>query len=821
MHKAIIKSGAAAMLLHTGLSLAAEPAGAPDPQTENVAGAAGAPVSMSAVIVTGTRASGLKAENSASPIQVIDAGSLQRTGQPDLIQAIAQNIPSFTAQAFGGDTANLTLSARLRGLSPNNTLVLVNGKRRHGTANLAVLGGAYQGGAAADLNYIPVAAIDHIEVLQDGAAAQYGTDAIAGVVNIILKSNNQGLSGNVNGGRYGDGGGHTGDGTANIGFAPNDKSFISLTGESRYHGYSNRGGIDPRVADPANIVNQGLESIPGYPYLNKISGDAQYHLNTLALNAGYDLSDDTSLYAFGTWGKKHARAHENYRMPSRIPEVYPQGFDPKETMRETDYAFTAGARGKIGGAWNWELSTTYGRDKAEIGVEDTANASLYYDTGFTPTSFKAGEFIASQWTNNFDLSREFDMGWAKPSTFAMGLEHRVDEYEIVEGDEYARYKEGSQSYPGFSLTDAGKHDRNNKAIYANFIAFPIAGLTVDLAARYEHFSDFGNAKVGKLTSRYDFTPTFALRGTFSNGFRAPTLAESYYSATNVSPTSAFVQLAPNSAGARLVGIEGLKPEESTNLSAGFVLNPANNISVTFDAYQIKIRDRIVGSGSVYGSGGAVNSPAVVAAILANGNVLDPTVSETGINIFTNAVNTRSRGVELVATLNSNYGDYGRVDWSLAANYNQVRVTKINQAPAQLQPQTLLDRTAISNLETASPKTRVNLGMLWRLGDWTVNLREAIYGKASNWESPNGGTYYKNEIDTTAITDLELSYRVNKNWTVSAGANNLFNQYPDQVNAELLATYRRNLDNTAVTLYPSFAPFGINGGYYYARASFKF
>ncbi|GGX92676.1 TonB-dependent receptor [Massilia dura] len=823
MHKAIIKSGAAAMLLHTGLSFAADPVGAPEPepQAENMAGAAGAPVSMGAVIVTGTRASGLKAENSASPIQVLDAASLQRTGQPDLIQAIAQNIPSFTAQAFGGDTANLTLSARLRGLSPNNTLVLVNGKRRHGTANLAVLGGPYQGGAAADLNYIPVAAIDHIEVLQDGAAAQYGTDAIAGVVNIILKSNNQGLSGNVNGGAYVDGGGHTGDGTANIGFRLTDKGFLSLTGESRYHGYSDRGNIDPRVTAPQNIASMPLLQIPGYPHLNKIAGDAQYHLNTLAANAGYDIDDDTSLYAFATWGKKEARAYENYRMPNRLPAVYPLGFSPKETMKETDYAITAGARGKFGGAWNWEVSSTYGRDKAEIGVVDSANVSLYNDTGFTPTVFHAGTFIASQWTNNFDVSREIEMGWAKPSTFAMGLEHRVDEYEIQAGDEFSRYKEGSQSYPGFSLTDAGKHDRNNKAIYANFITFPIAGLTVDLAARYEHFSDFGNAKVGKLTSRYDFTPTVALRGTFSNGFRAPTLAESYYSATNVGPTSAFVQLAPNSAGAKLVGIDGLKPEASTNLSAGIVLNPANNVSVTLDAYQIKIRDRIVGSGSVYGSGGAVNSPAVVSAILANGNILDPTVSETGINIFTNAVNTRSRGLELVATLNSNYGQYGRVDWSLAANWNQVRVTKINQAPTQLQPQTLLDRTAISNLETASPKTRVNLGALWRSGAWTVNLREALYGKAFTWESPNGGTYYKNEIGFTAITDLEVSYKLNPNWTLSAGANNLFNEYPDEVNSELMAVYRANLDNAGVTKYPSFSPFGINGGYYYARASFKF
>jgi outer membrane receptor protein involved in Fe transport len=181
---------------------------------------------------------------------------------------------------------------------------------------------------------------------------------------------------------------------------------------------------------------------------------------------------------------------------------------------------------------------------------------------------------------------------------------------------------------------------------------------VDVAARYEHFSDFGNAKVGKLTSRYDFSPA-ALRGTFSNGFRAPTLAEEYYSATNVGPTTAFVQLAPNSAGAKLVGVDGLKPERSTNLSLGLVLNPAKDVAITLDVYQIKIRDRIVGSGALYGSGGSVNSPAVTAAIKANGNVLDSTVSQTGINIFSNAVDTRSRGLEFVTTINSNYGTAAR------------------------------------------------------------------------------------------------------------------------------------------------------------------
>jgi len=260
---------------------------------------------MQSVIVTGTRTTGLRAIDSASPIQVLDSSSLERTGQPDLIQAMSQNLPSFTAQAFGGDAAALTLSARLRGLSPNDTLVLVNGKRRHTTANLAVLGGPYQGGAAADLNFIPVAAIDHIEVLQDGAAAQYGTDAIAGVVNIILKKDVGSSTLTATGGKYFDGGGKTGDVSFNTGFAPTDKSFINLSLEQKYHGHSDRGAIDPRVVDAANLAAMPiLKTVPGYPYVNKISGDAAYHLTIASMNVGIDLTPDWSLYSVATYGKK-------------------------------------------------------------------------------------------------------------------------------------------------------------------------------------------------------------------------------------------------------------------------------------------------------------------------------------------------------------------------------------------------------------------------------------------------------------------------------------------------------------------------------------
>lgn len=794
---------------------------------------------VEAVIVTGTRLTGLRAVDSPAPVQVLESSALQRVGQSDLIQAIAQNIPSFNAQAFGGDTANLTLSARLRGLSPNHTLVLINGKRRHGTANLAVLGGPYQGGASADLNFIPLSAVDHVEVLQDGAAAQYGTDAIAGVVNIILKDKGAGGSVVASGGKFFDGGGETADISANVGFAPTDKAYVNLTFESRWHSHTFRGDTDPRTINtPYNTASSSrlsrypqITGAEDYPYLNRIAGDAEYRLNIGSFNAGYQLDETTEIYAFGTYGQKFAAAYENYRVPNlivgkdgSIPR--PLGFSPEESITETDYAVTGGIKGETSG-WTWDLSTTYGKDNDAVNVLNSLNRSLYIDTstattpGFSPSNFHAGDFIDSQWTTTFDAAHDFDVGQYKPLTLALGAEYRRDTYEIKPGDAASRYKEGSQSYPGFALTDAGKHSRTNWAIYADAALQPIEPLKLDAAVRYEHFSDFGETTVAKGTARYDFSPAFALRGTASTGFRAPTLAEEYYSATNVSPTSAFVQLPPNSPAARLVGVDGLKAEKSTNFSVGFVAHPFSGLTATLDAYQINVKDRIVGSGSLFGSGGGTNIPAVLAAILANGNVLDPTVTMTGINIFTNGLDTRTRGAELVVTYPMALGDFGEVQWSATANYNETKVTKIKAPPAQLAGASLFDKNAISNIEDTSPKYRLVLGGLWSLGKFSVNLKESLYGPASNWSSRNGATWYKTEIKAAVITDLEVAYKVTGAIKVTVGANNLFNRYPDRVNGLLRDEYLRNNSNGYVTMYPSFSPFGINGGYYYSKISLDF
>jgi iron complex outermembrane receptor protein len=778
---------------------------------------------LAEIVVTGTRRAGLIAADSPAPIQVLTSRALTQAGQPNLTQALVQNVPSLTTNenAFAVDTGELTYWVKLRGLNPNDVLVLVDGKRRHATANLAVDSGPYQGAAAADLNFIPVLAIDHIEVLQDGAAAQYGSDAIAGVVNIILRKSPDGGNAVVTGGAYFDGGGETYDVAVNKGFQPdNEDSYLNVTAEVRHHGRSDRSAIDPRVIDSAVIAaNPNLLSAPGYPHLNHIDGDPLADLQIGSYNAGFKLGDSMNVYSFGTYGRKYASADANYRLPDVLPAIYPYGFTPTEELHEQDYAFTVGIKGMLFNGWRWDLSSTYGKDDDVIDIENSGNVSLFDAVGYTPTSFYAGALIASQWTTTFDVSRDISIGLSKPLNIAFGAERRRDTFKIDAGDVASRYEAGSQAYPGFALTDAGSHSRDNDAGYVDLAASPITNWQIDAAGRYEHYTDFGSATVGKLTSRYDLTPEFAIRGTASTGFRAPTLAEEYYSSTNVSPYYAFVQLPPDSRAARLIGIDALRPEKSTNFSVGVVTRPTAKLTATLDAYQITIRDRIVDSGSLFGTGGAINSPDVTTAIIASGNILDPTVSQTGANVFTNGLDTRTRGIDLSLQYPSIYS-WGRLELSLAANYNDTAVTDIKPSPPQLAPQLLYNSTAISDLQTATPRERIVAGALWARNNMSINFHETLYGPSSELESPNGGAYYNTRIGTMPITDLELSYKVSS-WSFAVGARNLFNRYPTGLNPALLTIYGKTLNTSAARYYPDFSPIGIDGGYYYARLSYGF
>ncbi|MGH6967425.1 MAG: TonB-dependent receptor plug domain-containing protein [Phenylobacterium sp.] len=811
-------------------------------------GADAADGSISEVIVTGTRVTGLKAADSPAPVQVLGASALARVGQPDLIQSLSQNLPSFTAEAIGGDTGSLTLSAALRGLNPNDTLVLVNGKRRHPTGNLHVLGGPYQGAATADLSLIPVGAIDHVEVLQDGAAAQYGTDAIAGVVNIILKSADHGGTAMATAGQYYKGDGNTGALSLNFGAPLGEGGFVNVTLENRYHGFSIRGGPDRRVQNRDGTVLAGANAIdkagvPGaknFPVVNLINGDAQYNIYNGYLNAGYKFSDELEAYATASYSHRLASAYENYRVPSKVTRPgpngttivpFPNGFDPKEHLEEDDYSVAGGFKGVVAG-WDWDLSSTYGHVRDQVSTLNSANASLFVDTGMTPRNFYDGAFRSTEWTNNLDLVRDFDAGMASPLSVAFGGEYRKNTFQISPGDPYSTYKEGGQSYPGFQASDAGTHHRTNYGAYVDVAAEVIAKLKVDLAARYEHYSDFGSTTVFKATGRYDFSPMVAVRGTVSTGFRAPTLAEEFYSATNVAPTFAVVQLPANSAAAKQIGFPDLKPEKSTNFSGGFVLHPMEGLQITLDAYQIEIKRRIIGTGILLGQVGSdIVSQNVLDAIAAHGNVLDPTgLSYVGVSVFTNAAKTRTRGVEITGNYASDFGDMGHVDWSVAINYNKTTVQSLAPLPLQVRAPaygqtTLLGPLALSYITTASPRGKLVLGAYWTLDKFSVNLRENVYGKTSEIVSTDGtgnnGT--KAKIPTTGITDIDVAYNVTEQVKLSIGANNLFNhKAPTTPNIPDGSGGIRPADGANVYDAPlGFSPFGINGGYYYGRVTYTF
>jgi len=809
------------------------------------ASTAGAAVAVGEVIVTGTRQTGVKAADSAAPIVMVGSDALRRVAQPDLITSLEQNLPSFNSEGYGQDTAALVLTADLRGLNPNDTLVLVNGKRRHPTSNLHVDPGPFQGAASADLGLIPIGAIDHIEVLEDGAAAQYGTDAIAGVINIILKKGTLGtLTGTL--GQYYEQDGKTGAWSINKGFDIGGRGFINLTAEERYHGFSQRGSCDSRVSDvpPACDLKAGLPPedtagvplTPGYPFENRIYGDTQSTIYNGMYNAGYDLGGGVQLYSFGSYSHRIASAYENYRKPDRVTRVvagalvvpFPIGFSPREKTREDDYSVTGGLKGEAAG-WNWDLSTTYGHDKNDIFTINSANASLFADTGFTPTNFYDGAFTGSQWTNNLDIDRSFDLGMASPLNVAFGGEIRRDSFGITAGDPASIYKEGGQSYPGFQPTDAATHTRTNYAAYIDFAGDPIANLKIDLAGRFEHYTDFGDATSGKLTARYDFTPAIAIRGTVSTGFRAPTLAEEYYSATNVAPTFAVVNLPPNSAAAAAAGFGPLKPEKSDNYSVGFVAHPIEHMQLTADAYEIDIRDRIINTGTLVGKSGAtIVSQGVLNAIAAHGNILDPTVTYVGIAVFTNGANTRTRGVEATLTYASDFGDMGHIDWSASFSYNETKLTKLQPLPAIVSnpaagQTSLVSPTSLSYLTTASPKEKLILGANWTLGRVSVNVRETIYGPSNVIFAPNGAGIGPNatnvRIGTTGITDLSVGYDILHNVKLEAGANNLFDHRPPVI--PFIPGVGLADGNNVYNEPAQFSPFGIDGGYYYVRATYNF
>lgn len=866
-----------ALILATSTALTT-PAFAQDAPEEMSAADANAEV----IIVTGTRAGGMRAAEAAAPIQLLSEDALSRVGQPNLNQALTQLVPSFQAQTQGTDMASFSLSARLRGLSPNHTLVMVNGKRRHGNAILQVINGAFGGSAAPSLDLIPTDIIQRIEILQDGAAAQYGSDAIAGVINIILKSDTSGGGIRATAGEYYDGEGRTYSLSGNFGMEVGDNGFLNIGAQHRRNTFTTQGDGQISVVGVNGAPNGGVSAAfaPIYSALAANGGTADINggqpaskLTVGFFNFGYDF-DGVELYSFGDVSYRSGDALQGYRVPTRVCRnpltATPQTSDPTNCFGTTEltglvphievfqdeFSLTTGVRGETSG-WNWDLSGTYAEDVAQVYTTGSVNASLYVATGQSPTDFYDGGFQFNQFVGTLDVNKEFDVGFDEPLTFAFGAEFRDESYTVFQGDPLSLFIEGGQSFPGYSSTDAGSIGRTAKAVYVNFITDPVEGWTVDLAGRFEDYSDFGNALIGKITTRYDFSDAFALRATASTGFRAPTLAEQGYSATNVGPTAATLQLAPSSPGAVSAGFGSLGPEESINFSVGTVLRPIDRLVVTLDGYYIKINDRIVSSGAITGQRFVgtnspptiINTPLingltpyqlVLNAITASGKQLDPSVLAGGtlaIQTFTNGIDTETMGVELAARYPVDL-PFGTLDLSLGANYNKTKVTDSSTLG------TLWTVLAEDTIERASPLVKVNFGALFQTGAFSANARVNWYSDTQQLVEPNGasttpkpilGRFYEAEVAAAAIVDLELSYEFTEFFTLAVGANNLFDKIPEV--PALVADYNAanptagtvgfngrspyiNNGGGINTPY-TFGPYGTNGGYYYARIALKF
>ncbi|MHB1991723.1 TonB-dependent receptor plug domain-containing protein [Metallibacterium scheffleri] len=761
---------------------------------------------LQTVVVTGTRMADRTVAYSMAPIDVLTPKDLEQTGAPSLAQALRTLLPSFNfPQPSVTDGTDAIQPAQLRGLSPDETLVLINGKRQHTTAIVNVNGTLGRGSSPVDLNAIPMNAIARIEVLRDGAAAQYGSDAIAGVINIILKGGNHG--GSVSGtlGQYSkhdNADGRTAQGGADGGFALGQKGWIYLSADYTHQDPTNLAGPDLRY--PTNPTYGQVTFHYGIPLLKQ---------KNAAINMQYDLTPQVQFYAFSVFNKRNVSAGGFFRSLSAYSAsnpaavaVYPAGYLPIENSSILDTSLVAGLRGTVLDGWHYDLSYNTGGNHWKLDTSNTFNYSL---GAASPTGFYIGTLLNREDVLNADFNKGVDLSWLKnPLTVAWGLEHRKDSFTIKQGDAASYAGAGAQVFPGYQPLDAGTHSRHDNAAYLDLETDFNDQLSGGFAVRHENYSDFGSTTSWKFSGRYGFNDTVALRATASTGFRAPSLQQEWYSSTAINFVNVGNTLVPftirtfpvNNPAAVALGAQPLQPEKSHNYSIGLVFTPQSGLYATVDLYQISIDNRIILSGNLVGT--AVQNYLTSVGI--------PFVS--GGRFFTNAVNTRTRGVDVVGTYPVQLGDSSTLKFTGGLNYNKTTILSIAPNPPQLGLAGLtlpvIDRTNQGYITNSTPRDKVFLAADWSLGSWRVHGQATRYGTWTIYGStPSGDQTYGAKV----LLDASVSYLWN-NWDFTVGANNLTNQYPDQNNAA------NNFGG--ILAYPNSSPFGFSGAYYYGTATFR-
>ncbi|MDZ4814459.1 MAG: TonB-dependent receptor [Pseudomonadota bacterium] len=760
---------------------------------------------MDTMIVTGTRANDRTVAESAAPIDIITPEMLESSGTVELATALSRVLPSlnFPRPAIS-DGTDAVRPAQLRGLSPDQVLVLVNGKRRHSTALINLNDSQGRGSSPVDLNAIPIAAIDRVEVLRDGASAQYGSDAIAGVINIVLKGSDHGGSISGRAGQYSAGDGEQGQISGNGGFALGDSGFLHLAGQAGNQDQTDR--ARPFTGTPT-------ASTPPLGRVVQRYGDPDIDQGAVSYNTEFGLGETYTLYSFGSISERDVLSNGFFRAAGdarNIPAIYPNGFLPKIHNVAKDRAGVLGLRGTLGNDWTVDLSFNHGYNHLSFDIENSLNRSL---GPTSPTEFYAGALEVTQNVLNLDVEKAFDVGGMDyPLLFAFGAEWRGDKFNQSPG-ELASYVDGdgplintppgAQVFPGFQPGDAGHHDRHSYSVYGDLEAEFTDQFSGSIAARYEDYSDFGTTTSGKLSARYVFTDAVALRGTVSTGFRAPSLQQQFFQSTATN----FIGGVPfdvrtfsvSNPTAIALGSEPLRAEESTNIGLGLVLQPAEALYITIDAYRIDINDRIILSENLIG--------APVTAFLQTQGIF----GVTGGRYFTNAVDTRTRGIDVIGTYgwaleNSNF------DLTVGYNRSDTDITRIAPNPPELTAGGLnlqrIGRVERGRVTVGSPEDKFLLGGVWSAGNWRFSTTATRFGEFS---ALNTNPLLDQTFDAEWTLDLSINYTYDS-WDFTLGGDNVLDSYPEEF---IFLT-----SNGGQLPYPRNAPFGFNGAFIYGNVGYK-
>lgn len=783
---------------------------------------------LDTVTVTGSRASSRTVRESAAPIDIISAEDIRAANASTLLDVLNTTVPSFNLPLETGDLNSMVRAGQLRGLNASHVLVLIDGKRRHATALLGA--GGFGGASPADLALIPTGAIQRIEVLRDGASAIYGSDAIAGVINVV--TNKQPGGGNLS---YRDGSYLQGDGRArviqgDIGLPIGDGGVLHLAAQSDdqhatnytspardtflyYFPLDAAGNPVRPVGNQASnpLLPAGASADPRESTRNNQAwqnrGIRAFRTRTATANASLPLGAGLEAYGLLTLAQRDAWAPQNFRQPLRnevVRSIHPDGFAPREHLDESDGAFTAGLRGQLG-QWDWDLSSGLGRDTIDINLHDSINPTYGVDS---QTDFHIGQLRYSAWTHNLDLRRLLPVAWlSAPLELSAGGEYRRERYRIRAGDvqSYTHGGQpvldgpyagtvlgaglgGSQALPGFRPEDEVNVGRDSRAIYAGIAADLGTRWRLDLAARHERYSDFGSETTGRLSTRFAITPRVALRATMSNGFQAPSLAAQSY--RNTSNGNFFTDhiVQAGSAQAIALGAQPLRPETSQSLSLGIVAEPWQDITLTVDAYRIDVDDRIALS-TTFREGLYPGTGALVSAVGLG--------AQDGVRYFINAADTRTEGVEATLEGRFDLGRGGQLRWTLATSNLRARITGLAETPAVLAAYDVpvFSRGSQNELLFKAPKSRQVLALNWTLGRWRAVLRQSHYGAIQRYGSPttvaNSGPYAGQaeiayDIGGVWLTDLELGATLDAGWDAAVNVNNLFDRKVTRIPEPLLA-----------------------------------